>query len=40
MLWKTKNRKGAYMEVVDKLNKRKEPLNKKSDRYERIDEEY
>ena len=40
MLWKTKNRKGAYMEVVDKLNKRKEPLNKKSDRYERIDGEY
>ena len=28
------------MEVVDKLNKRKEPLNKKTDRYEKIDGEY
>lgn len=28
------------MEVVDKLNKRKEPLNKKADRYERVDGEY
>ena len=28
------------MEVVDKLNKRKKSLNKKSDRYERIDGEY
>lgn len=28
------------MEIVDKLNKRKEPLNKTTERYERIDGEY
>lgn len=28
------------MEIVDKLDKRREPLNKKRDRYERIDGEY